>query len=591
MKRSWFVLLVVFSCFWTVNHAFAAVKSCIVDEKDLDRLVFGVTYGEKLHGPATEVDIHRLNNPNIVDFCRVLRPNESPHDVNIKKGKVRGKKNVHLFFSHEKFTPPIPGIILIMSRDEGFESTNSVISVWKKKGSQLAFKGVLNRNFVECCGLSKILEVRPLPDGRGGGGTYVVVGANEGGDGGEAWGSFWFGLWREPFNFDIVFEHGKWFEEMECGKLETLKYHFINDTTVKVVHGERKLFDRTRCSFSRWKTTEKSIDLAAREPIDLINQFCLDSCDGSMQMVRCEYQAGAQWDGELNRVYRKLRAILSNKGKIALKKRQKKWLRYRDAEFKRIADEHGGMLAGYDSKLSIASEENSFVKARVMKLRDLLKAQASAGCRRSPSTHADISAGPIWNNADARKKCPRVCRKASGKWNGNWVTPKETWGKDSVCGCTFEGKCNKNTNVSSVYTSLKEQDCWQSSQEEEGGDYFELECSGRNGYRIFHSGADGRSSLSVQKGGQYLIDTGMSMATHAPGMFEHVSGNLLEWRYKGNTLKALIFRIAGESESGRLKSRLMIVKIQGNKGCVVGSTTSNVKAKRMADGNLPCESE
>lgn len=46
----------------------------------------------------------------------------------------------------------------------------------------------------------------------------------------------------------------------------------------------------------------------------------------------------------------------------------------------------------------------------------------------------NVSAGPIWSNADAQTKCPTACGATS--WNGQWVTT--TWGVESVCGC-----CNK----------------------------------------------------------------------------------------------------------------------------------------------------
>ena len=45
----------------------------------------------------------------------------------------------------------------------------------------------------------------------------------------------------------------------------------------------------------------------------------------------------------------------------------------------------------------------------------------------------DLPAGPIWNNNDAKKKCPTICKTAG--WNGNWVTTVQ--GQMSVCGCTL----------------------------------------------------------------------------------------------------------------------------------------------------------
>lgn len=44
----------------------------------------------------------------------------------------------------------------------------------------------------------------------------------------------------------------------------------------------------------------------------------------------------------------------------------------------------------------------------------------------------NVQAGPIWDNADARAKCPGVCGKH--RWDGNWHTTVP--GIMSVCSCT-----------------------------------------------------------------------------------------------------------------------------------------------------------
>lgn len=48
----------------------------------------------------------------------------------------------------------------------------------------------------------------------------------------------------------------------------------------------------------------------------------------------------------------------------------------------------------------------------------------------------DIPAGPIWNNDDAKEKCPIVCAAAGGEWNGQWTTVVQ--GEMSVCGCKLK---------------------------------------------------------------------------------------------------------------------------------------------------------
>jgi FtsP/CotA-like multicopper oxidase with cupredoxin domain len=57
-----------------------------------------------------------------------------------------------------------------------------------------------------------------------------------------------------------------------------------------------------------------------------------------------------------------------------------------------------------------------------------------------PYPHCDdTDAGPIWNNDDAKEKCPGVCAaKGDGwEWNGQWTTTVE--GQESVCGCCRAG--------------------------------------------------------------------------------------------------------------------------------------------------------
>jgi hypothetical protein len=47
----------------------------------------------------------------------------------------------------------------------------------------------------------------------------------------------------------------------------------------------------------------------------------------------------------------------------------------------------------------------------------------------------DIPVGPIWNNDDAKIKCPEACAAHLGEWNGHWSTVVE--GEMSVCGCVL----------------------------------------------------------------------------------------------------------------------------------------------------------
>jgi hypothetical protein len=48
---------------------------------------------------------------------------------------------------------------------------------------------------------------------------------------------------------------------------------------------------------------------------------------------------------------------------------------------------------------------------------------------------ADVEVGPIWNNDDARNKCPRAAAATGGRWTGHWRTT--VWGEMSVCQVQF----------------------------------------------------------------------------------------------------------------------------------------------------------
>jgi hypothetical protein len=70
-------------------------------------------------------------------------------------------------------------------------------------------------------------------------------------------------------------------------------------------------------------------------------------------------------------------------------------------------------------------------------------AAEAASC--SPGT-VDIQAGPIWDQQDAEKKCPKVCDENNGSWNGQWRTTIP--GEMSVCGCTT---CCKDVNAGPIW--------------------------------------------------------------------------------------------------------------------------------------------
>ncbi|MDA7426070.1 mannan-binding lectin [Thalassococcus lentus] len=48
-----------------------------------------------------------------------------------------------------------------------------------------------------------------------------------------------------------------------------------------------------------------------------------------------------------------------------------------------------------------------------------------------PASARNVEVGPIWNQADAQKKCPAAAAAWKGKWSGHWWTTVA--GQMSVC--------------------------------------------------------------------------------------------------------------------------------------------------------------
>jgi hypothetical protein len=150
----------------------------------------------------------------------------------------------------------------------------------------------------------------------------------------------------------------------------------------------------------------------------------------------------------------------------------------------------------------------------------------------------------------------------------------------------------KDANYTSDYTPLEKCRVIESSApSEEGVDSFSQECPGKDGYRIFHEGGDTRSWIVIKKGNKVVADLQQAVMQNEPGYFPYVSGKKMEWRYLGKTPIAIIFRIAGTNETGtQTKTKLLVVRLTGENACLIGTTTSNKKARKIADGKKTCKS-
>src|SRR4051794_18482023 len=80
-----------------------------------------------------------------------------------------------------------------------------------------------------------------------------------------------------------------------------------------------------------------------QHPIDRFYDECVDKNGSTAGMVECTEKAYKKWDTELNRVYGELLKKLPREKTADLKKAQRNWLTYRDAEFKAIAAVYSGL--------------------------------------------------------------------------------------------------------------------------------------------------------------------------------------------------------------------------------------------------------
>lgn len=70
---------------------------------------------------------------------------------------------------------------------------------------------------------------------------------------------------------------------------------------------------------------------------------------------------------------------------------------------------------------------------QITKISSVLFVELSIAEQQFLSGGRDVNAGLIWNNGDAKVKCPRTCDSVGAKWTGQWVT--NIPGQNSVCDC------------------------------------------------------------------------------------------------------------------------------------------------------------
>jgi hypothetical protein len=147
----------------------------------------------------------------------------------------------------------------------------------------------------------------------------------------------------------------------------------------------------------------------------------------------------------------------------------------------------------------------------------------------------------------------------------------------------------------SVFTSVAAKECVEISKSNSNAeiDMSEAECVSYGGYRLRIGGGDLRYHPDLQFGGAPI-------ELSLPGSFHDMGGEKVEWLYSATRAgdgsgaldwRALIFRLnVDDTDTGKSRSVLYVVRLNGAQSCLIGSASSNDAARALAHNlNAPCQ--
>lgn len=118
-------------------------------------------------------------------------------------------------------------------------------------------------------------------------------------------------------------------------------------------------------------TVAFSQEPAERHPIDVALDKCMDKNPSTQGTVGCLDEAYKKWDAELNKNYKALTLKMNAKQKAALLAAQRKWIEYRDLEFKAQLSIYETM-EGTMFQPMIVNDRMEVVKKRALDLKSYL---------------------------------------------------------------------------------------------------------------------------------------------------------------------------------------------------------------------------
>jgi len=104
-------------------------------------------------------------------------------------------------------------------------------------------------------------------------------------------------------------------------------------------------------------------------PIDSVLTACMDKDPSTHGVLQCIDNAYEKWDDELNNFYQKLMDLLDDNAKDKLMEAERKWIEYRDLEFKNIESIYS-KKEGTMYLPMLAIDKMNVIKRRALQLRD-----------------------------------------------------------------------------------------------------------------------------------------------------------------------------------------------------------------------------
>lgn len=121
------------------------------------------------------------------------------------------------------------------------------------------------------------------------------------------------------------------------------------------------------------------------------------------------------------------------------------------------------------------------------------------------------------------------------------------------------------------------------------------ECPGRGGWRLLVVASDANTWIELRSRRVTWSGEEATVYDRPIGQFSSVaSSSQAEWRIDARgEPKAVIIRLAAQNprDSRSRVSRLLVVRLERERACVIGRAATNVEARRLADGTATCRRE